>query len=184
MYEGRWLHPQALMLRESLQRWVGTAVTGDRRGHADAPGRGLSILDTTGPAFSYHPDKLSMERTQDSAFGPADRIASSPCATSTSPTPGQAGAAVGIGTASARAAADRRRRPGGLDRADRQAAEGRRGGHRLRAAHRRGRGARPGRDGVRRRPIAVARSVCPPAGPRLLRGPAGGVAFGNGGDAG
>ncbi|RZU32043.1 argininosuccinate synthase [Blastococcus saxobsidens] len=73
MYEGRWLDPQALMLRESLQRWVGMAVTGEvtvrlRRGED------YSILDTAGPAFSYHPDKLSMERTQDSAFGPVDRI--------------------------------------------------------------------------------------------------------------
>ncbi|HEX6454873.1 MAG TPA: argininosuccinate synthase, partial [Trebonia sp.] len=73
LYEGRWLDPQALMLRESLQRWVGTAVTGEvtlrlRRGED------YSVLDTTGPAFSYHPDKLSMERIEDSAFGPADRI--------------------------------------------------------------------------------------------------------------
>ncbi|MGA6164463.1 argininosuccinate synthase [Amycolatopsis magusensis] len=73
MYEGRWLDPQALMVRESLQRWVGTAVIGEvtlrlRRGDD------YSILDTTGPAFSYHPDKLSMERTEDSAFGPGDRI--------------------------------------------------------------------------------------------------------------
>src|SRR6266545_430460 len=73
MYEGRWLDPQSLMLRESLQRWVGTAITGEvtlrlRRGED------YSILDTTGPAFSYHPDKLSMERTEDSAFGPLDRI--------------------------------------------------------------------------------------------------------------
>ncbi len=73
LYEGRWLDPQALMLRESLQRWVGTAVTGEvtlrlRRGED------YSILDTCGPAFSYHPDKLSMERTEDSAFGPTDRI--------------------------------------------------------------------------------------------------------------
>jgi argininosuccinate synthase len=73
MYEGRWLDPQALMIRESLQRWVGTAVTGEvtlrlRRGED------YSILDTSGPAFSYHPDKLSMERTEDSAFGPVDRI--------------------------------------------------------------------------------------------------------------
>ncbi len=73
MYEGRWLDPQALMIRESLQRWVGNAVTGSvtlrlRRGED------LSLLDTQGPAFSYHPDKLSMERTQDSAFGPVDRI--------------------------------------------------------------------------------------------------------------
>jgi len=73
LYEGRWLDPQALMLRESLQRWVGAAVTGEvtlrlRRGEDH------SILDTSGPAFSYHPDKLSMERTEDSAFGPVDRI--------------------------------------------------------------------------------------------------------------
>jgi argininosuccinate synthase len=73
LYEGRWLDPQALMLRESLQRWVGMAVTGEvtlrlRRGED------YSILETAGPAFSYHPDKLSMERTADSAFGPTDRI--------------------------------------------------------------------------------------------------------------
>jgi len=73
LYEGRWLDPQALMLRESLQRWVGSAVTGEvtlrlRRGED------YSILDTTGPSFSYHPDKLSMERIEDSAFGPLDRI--------------------------------------------------------------------------------------------------------------
>jgi argininosuccinate synthase len=73
LYEGRWLDPQSLMLRESLQRWVGSAVTGEvtlrlRRGDD------YSILDTSGPAFSYHPDKLSMERTEDSAFGPVDRI--------------------------------------------------------------------------------------------------------------
>ncbi|SNY72408.1 argininosuccinate synthase [Paractinoplanes atraurantiacus] len=73
MYEGRWLDPQALMLRESLQRWVGNAVTGEvtlrlRRGDD------YSVLDTTGPAFSYHPDKLSMERTETPAFAPVDRI--------------------------------------------------------------------------------------------------------------
>lgn len=63
LYEGRWLDPQALMLRESLQRWVASAVTGSvtlrlRRGDD------YSILDTSGPNFSYHPEKLSMERTQ------------------------------------------------------------------------------------------------------------------------
>jgi argininosuccinate synthase len=73
LYEGRWLDPQALMIRESLQRWVGAAVTGTvtlrlRRGED------YSILDTSGPSFSYHPDKLSMERVEDAAFGPADRI--------------------------------------------------------------------------------------------------------------
>ncbi len=73
LYEGRWLDPQGLMLRESLQRWVGSAVTGAvtvrlRRGWD------YSIVDTTGPALSYHPEKLSMERVEDAAFGPADRI--------------------------------------------------------------------------------------------------------------
>jgi argininosuccinate synthase len=73
LYEGRWLDPQSLMLRESLQRWVGSAVTGEvtlrlRRG-ADH-----SILNTVGPRLSYHPERLSMERTADAAFGPTDRI--------------------------------------------------------------------------------------------------------------
>jgi argininosuccinate synthase len=73
LYEGRWLDPQSLMLRESLQRWVASAVTGEvtirlRRGDD------YSIINTTGPALSYSPEKLSMERTEDAAFGPADRI--------------------------------------------------------------------------------------------------------------
>jgi len=73
LYEGRWLDPQSLMLRESLQRWVASAVTGEvtlrlRRGDD------YSIIATSGPHLSYHPDKLSMERTEDAAFGPTDRI--------------------------------------------------------------------------------------------------------------
>ena len=73
LYEGRWLDPQALMLRESLQKWVASAITGSvtlrlRRGDD------YTIIDTRGPAFSYHPDRLSMERTEDAAFGPHDRI--------------------------------------------------------------------------------------------------------------
>jgi len=73
LYEGRWLDPQALMHRESLQRWVASAVTGEvtirlRRGDD------FSIINTTGPALSYHPEKLSMERTENTAFGPVDRI--------------------------------------------------------------------------------------------------------------
>jgi argininosuccinate synthase len=73
LYQGRWLDPQALMLREALQRWVASLVTGEvtlrlRRGED------YSILRTDGPAFSYHPDKLSMERTANAAFGPTDRI--------------------------------------------------------------------------------------------------------------
>ncbi|CAB4671156.1 MAG: argininosuccinate synthase [Actinobacteria bacterium] len=73
LYEGRWLDPQSLMLRESLMRWVASVVTGEvtirlRRGDD------FSIINSTGSGFSYHPDKLSMERTEDAAFGPADRI--------------------------------------------------------------------------------------------------------------
>jgi argininosuccinate synthase len=73
LYEGRWFDPQALMIRDSLQRWVGGAITGEvtlrlRRG------QDYSILDTTGPRLSYHPDRLSMERSEHAAFGPTDRI--------------------------------------------------------------------------------------------------------------
>jgi len=73
LYEGRWLDPQSLMLRESLTRWVASAITGEvtlrlRRGDD------YSVINTSGPALSYHPDKLSMERTEDAAFGPTDRI--------------------------------------------------------------------------------------------------------------
>jgi argininosuccinate synthase len=73
MYEGRWLEPQSLMLRESIQKWVGTEITGTvtirlRRGED------YSILDTAGPSLSYAGEKLSMERVEDAAFGPGDRI--------------------------------------------------------------------------------------------------------------
>ncbi len=73
MYEGRWLEPQSLMLRESIQRWVGLTITGTvtirlRRGDD------WTILDTTSPNLSYGPEKLSMERVGDAAFGPVDRI--------------------------------------------------------------------------------------------------------------
>jgi len=73
LYEGRWFDPQSLMLREPLLRWVGSAITGEvtlrlRRGDD------YSILDTTGPHLTYHPERLSMERVEDQAFGPLDRI--------------------------------------------------------------------------------------------------------------
>ncbi len=73
LYQGRWLDPQALMLREPLLRWVASLVTGEvtirlRRGED------YTILATSGQHFSYHPDKLSMERTDNAAFGPHDRI--------------------------------------------------------------------------------------------------------------
>ena len=73
LYEGRWLDPQALMVRESIQRWIASVVTGEvtlrlRRGED------YTILRTDGPGFSYRPERLSMERTESAAFGPTDRI--------------------------------------------------------------------------------------------------------------
>ncbi len=73
LYEGRWFDPQSMMVRESLLHWLASAVSGEvtlrlRRGED------YSILRTDGPDLSYHPDRLSMERTEDAAFGPADRI--------------------------------------------------------------------------------------------------------------
>ncbi|GAY09569.1 argininosuccinate synthase [Pseudonocardia sp. N23] len=73
LYEGRWLDPQALMVRESVQRWIASLVTGTvtlrlRRGDD------YSVIDTQGEGFSYHPERLSMERVENAAFGPTDRI--------------------------------------------------------------------------------------------------------------
>ena len=73
LYEGRWFDPQSLMLREPLLRWVGSTVTGEvtlrlRRGDD------YTILDTASPNLTYEPDRLSMERVEDAAFGPIDRI--------------------------------------------------------------------------------------------------------------
>jgi len=72
LYEGRWFDPQSLMLRQSLQSWIGLAVTGDvtielRRGDD------YTILDTSSANATYHPERLSMENVE-SAFGPTDRI--------------------------------------------------------------------------------------------------------------
>ena len=73
LYEGRWFDPQSLMLREPLMRWVGAAITGEvtlrlRRGDD------YTILDTTSPNLTYAPERLSMEKVDDQAFGPLDRI--------------------------------------------------------------------------------------------------------------
>jgi argininosuccinate synthase len=72
LYQGRWFDPQAMMLRESTQRWVAKAVTGEvalelRRGND------WSILDTKSPNLTYHPERLTMEKGQ-AFFTPADRI--------------------------------------------------------------------------------------------------------------
>ncbi len=73
LYEGRWFDPQALMLRQTLSGWVGSAVSGEvtlelRRGDD------YTILDTVSANATYHPERLSMERVEDAAFGPSDRI--------------------------------------------------------------------------------------------------------------
>ncbi len=72
LYEGRWFDPQALMLREALQRWVAAVVNGEvtlelRRGED------YTILDTSGEAVAYDPERLSMERSA-SSFSAGDRI--------------------------------------------------------------------------------------------------------------
>ena len=72
LYQGRWFDPQAIMLRESAQRWVARPVTGEvtlelRRGND------YSILNTESPNLTFHPERLSMEKT-DSSFSPRDRI--------------------------------------------------------------------------------------------------------------
>jgi argininosuccinate synthase len=72
LYQGRWFDPQAMMLRETAQRWVARAITGEvtvelRRGND------YSILDTTSPNLTYKPERLTMERGE-AFFTPLDRI--------------------------------------------------------------------------------------------------------------
>lgn len=72
LYQGRWFDPQAIMLRESAQRWVAGAVTGEvtielRRGND------YSILDTRSGNLTYKPERLTMEKGE-STFSPRDRI--------------------------------------------------------------------------------------------------------------
>ena len=73
LYQGRWFDPQAIMLRETAQRWVARAVTGTvtlelRRGND------YSLLNTESPNLTYAPERLSMEKVEDAPFSPADRI--------------------------------------------------------------------------------------------------------------
>src|SRR5512134_3436258 len=72
LYQGRWFDPQAMMLRETAQRWVARAVSGEvvlelRRGND------YSILDTTSPNLTYKPERLTMEKGE-AFFTPQDRI--------------------------------------------------------------------------------------------------------------
>ena len=73
LYQGRWFDPQAMMLRETAQRWVAKAVTGEvtlelRRGND------YSILDTKSANLTYKPERLTMEKGEEVFFTPADRI--------------------------------------------------------------------------------------------------------------
>ena len=72
LYQGRWFDSQAIMLREAAQRWVAKPITGEvtlelRRGND------YSILNTESPNLTFHPERLSMEKTE-STFSPRDRI--------------------------------------------------------------------------------------------------------------
>jgi argininosuccinate synthase len=73
LYEGKWFDPEAMLLKDAFTRWVAPSVSGEvtlelRRGDD------YTILDTSAEYMSYDPDKLSMEKVQDAAFAPADRI--------------------------------------------------------------------------------------------------------------
>ena len=73
LYQGRWFDSQAIMLRETAQRWVARAITGSvtlelRRGND------YSLLNTESPNLTYAPERLSMEKVEDAPFSPLDRI--------------------------------------------------------------------------------------------------------------
>ena len=73
LYQGRWFDPQSIMLRETAQRWIARAITGEvslelRRGND------YSLLNTESANLTYKPERLSMEKVEDAPFSPADRI--------------------------------------------------------------------------------------------------------------
>jgi argininosuccinate synthase len=73
LYEGKWFDPEALLIKDGLTRWLAPSITGTvtlelRRGDD------YTLLDTRAEYMAYAPDKLSMERVEDAAFSPADRI--------------------------------------------------------------------------------------------------------------
>ena len=73
LYQGRWFDPQSMMLRDTLQRWIGQVVSGSvtlrlRRGDD------YTLVRTESDNLTYRPENLSMERVEDEAFSPVDRI--------------------------------------------------------------------------------------------------------------
>ena len=72
LYQGRWFDPQAIMLRETAQRWVARPISGEvtlelRRGND------YSIVNTESSHLTYKPERLTMEKGELS-FTPQDRI--------------------------------------------------------------------------------------------------------------
>ena len=73
LYQGRWFDSQAIMLRETAQRWVARAITGEvtielRRGSD------YTVLNTESANLTYAPERLSMEKVENAPFTPLDRI--------------------------------------------------------------------------------------------------------------
>jgi argininosuccinate synthase len=73
LYEGKWFDPEAMLLKDALSRWLAPSVSGSvtlelRRGDD------YTIVETRADYMAYGPDKLSMEKVEDAAFSPADRI--------------------------------------------------------------------------------------------------------------
>jgi argininosuccinate synthase len=73
LYEGRWFDPEAMLLKDGLVRWIATSVTGEvelelRRGDD------YTLVSTKADYMAYAPEKLSMERVEEPAFTPEDRI--------------------------------------------------------------------------------------------------------------
>ena len=72
LYQGRWFDPQAMMLRDSAERWVARVITGEVTVELRS-GNDYSLLDTTSPNLTYKPERLTMEKGE-SFFSPQDRI--------------------------------------------------------------------------------------------------------------
>ncbi len=73
LYQGRWFDSQSLMLRDTLEKWVGSVVSGTvtlqlRRGDD------YSILNTESDNLTYKAENLSMEVVENEPFSPTDRI--------------------------------------------------------------------------------------------------------------
>jgi argininosuccinate synthase len=73
LYEGKWFDPESMMLKDALTRWVAPSITGSVRLELRR-GDDYTILETKAEHMAYGPEKLSMERVENPAFTPEDRI--------------------------------------------------------------------------------------------------------------